>query len=151
MYVCVHIHERPTLYVGPCLPLCLRQGLFVPCSISGLACELPGTLLSTSLTDACVGLALHGFSGFKSIACAFIHRAISSVPKAVLPSHSCFAIKMSGTACSKFLPISVHFLSHIHRRLFHTCPAQHCFLDSNYGRNPPLKANMPRWVLWKWA
>lgn len=105
MYVCVHIHKRPTLCVGSCLPLCLRQGLFVHCSISGLACELPGTLLSTSLTDACVGLALHGFSGFKSIACAFIHRAISSVPKAVLPSHSCFAIKMSGTACSKFLPI----------------------------------------------
>lgn len=81
MYVCVHIHERPILCVGPCLPLCLRQDLFVHCSISGLACELPGTLLSTSLTDACVGLALHGFSGFESIACALSTEPSLQFPK----------------------------------------------------------------------
>lgn len=73
--------QRPTLYVGPCLPLCLRQGLFVHCSISGLACELPGTLLSTSLIDACMGLALHGFSGFESIACALSTEPSLQFPK----------------------------------------------------------------------
>lgn len=49
----------------------------------------------------------------------FLHRATSSVPKAVLLSHSCFTIEMSGTACSNFplqyisFPISTEGCPHM--------------------------------------
>lgn len=94
--------QGPTCYVGPCLPLCLRQDHFVHGSI---LCTCLGTSrdpsLSASLTDACLCLALRGLGVFESM--CFIHRAISSVPKAALPGHTCFTIKMSGMARSKFL------------------------------------------------
>lgn len=67
-------------------------------------------------------LALHRFWGFirwyswNRCMCV-TSGAISSVPKAVLLSHSCFTIKMSGMACSKPPPILIYFLSCLQRGL----------------------------------
>lgn len=116
MCVCVHIHELRCVHMHATgcmwkpganllcwsMPSTLRQDHFVHGSI---LCTCLGTSrdpsLSTSLTDACLCLALRGFGVFESM--CFIHRAISSVPKAALPGHTCFTIKMSGMARSKFL------------------------------------------------
>lgn len=82
--------QRPTCYVGPCLPLCLRQGLSVHHNI---LCTCLWTSrdpsLSSSLADACLCLALHGFSVFKSIACA-----LSTEPSLQFPKQ-CFQVTVA--------------------------------------------------------
>lgn len=104
MYVCVHIlefgcvhrHVTERMWKPEANFVCwsmpstsFEAGSLCSCSISGLAYELPGTLLSTSLTDACLGLALHGFSGFESIACA-----LSTEPSLQFPKQ-CFQVTVA--------------------------------------------------------